>query len=108
MAEKKVIAFRCARTGMFFPADYQEGWGKKYGVGLGPVPVSEALTNNYAMRDKAGNACLAQPRSPVVCVEVSEAEYNERKAILHCDDNDYSKRWPVMLGRQAFHRKQAA
>jgi hypothetical protein len=43
------MPYRCARTGMYYPDDYVEQWGRKYGIGLGPKPVSEALVSSYHM-----------------------------------------------------------
>lgn len=41
------LYFRCSHSGLFFPADYLSQWGRKYGVGLGPQPVSECLNSRY-------------------------------------------------------------
>lgn len=39
--------FICGHSRLFFPPDYLKEWGKLYGIGLGPDPVSEALDSDY-------------------------------------------------------------
>jgi phytoene dehydrogenase-like protein len=45
MANKKFV--QCQTCGTVFPADYFEQWGRRYGHGLGRLPVCEALSSNY-------------------------------------------------------------
>lgn len=40
---EKIVLFQCEGTGLYFPGDYLEMWGRKYGLGLGPKPISECL-----------------------------------------------------------------
>lgn len=110
--EKKVTAFKCTRTGMLFPADYAEKWGREYGIGLGPVPVSEALTNLYDQRAVAREGYrntmmypVGVSRAPIVAVEVTESEYKEKLAILHRDDPSMATRAGIMRGRQIAHNR---
>lgn len=106
MADKKVFAFRCSRTGLYFPADYVEQWGKKYGDGLGPVPVSEALTNEYGQGipegSRQGEAMhpLAVCKAQVDLVQITEAEYEANKAILDKEDQSLTKRATLMREKQ--------
>lgn len=102
-------AFRCSRTGMFFPSDYVENWGKRYGIGLGPVPVSECLTNRYDL-PIAEAKDASQTMHPVgVCraqvdyVDISEDEYNSRRAVIADDDRDMYVRARIMRDRQFAH-----
>jgi len=44
---EKVILFRCAGSGLYFPGDYLELWGRKYGHGLGRHVVSECLETDW-------------------------------------------------------------
>ena len=44
---EKVQLFRCAGSGLFFPGDYLNEWGRKYGHGLGRTPVSECLETDW-------------------------------------------------------------
>lgn len=97
----KVKAFRCSRTGLFYPSDYVEQWGRKYGRGLGTVPVSEAVVNMYRRkpvygRDGLMSHPIANCRAQVDMVEIEEADYLANLAILHIDDPDYQKRGELM------------
>jgi len=92
----KVLAFRCNHSGLYFPADYVKGWGKGYGVGLGPDPVSEVLDSDYDTAPPAINDNTREIESimhPLVCtrmqvdlVEVNEAEYEDGRAVLASQD----------------------
>lgn len=42
-----VPAFRCGHSGLWYPGDYVKEWGRRYGIGLGPSPVSEVLDSVY-------------------------------------------------------------
>lgn len=97
-------AFRCSRTGLFFPGDYVEEWGRRYGIGLGPTPISEALVNDYHRKVCEDGE---EPMHPVgVChsqvdlVDVSEEEFNANRAILAIDDVKMNRRSEIMRGRQ--------
>jgi len=98
--------FRCARTGMLYPADYAEEWGKRYGIGLGSEPISEALTNRYDIpvaesRDpKTTMHPVGNCRSQVDFVDVSEEEWQEKQAVLAIDDERMHIRAGIMRGRQ--------
>lgn len=99
-------AFRCSRTGVLFPGDYVEEWGKRYGIGLGSVPVSEALTNRYDI-PVASSRDERQTMHPVgVCraqvdlVDVPEEEFTANAAVLAIEDISMERRAPIMRGRQ--------
>ena len=99
-------AFRCARTGVMYPADFVEEWGRKYGIGLGPEPVSEALTNQYHIDIASGNDTRKTMHPVGVCraqvdlVDVPEAEFEANKAILAIDDADMTQRGALMREKQ--------
>lgn len=101
-----VAAFRCSRTGLYYPSDYVEEWGRKYGHGLGPVPVSEALINNYDSPVCDGRSTdqtmhsLSTSKAQIDFVMVEEAEYKSKMAILAIDDDGMSKRAPLMRDKQ--------
>jgi len=40
---EEVMVYRCAGSGLYFPSNYVEMWGRKYGHGLGKAVVSECL-----------------------------------------------------------------
>jgi len=44
--EKRQL-FRCVGTGLYFPPNYIEEWGRLFGIGYGPKPVSECLETNW-------------------------------------------------------------
>lgn len=93
-------AFRCSRTGLLYPSDYVEEWGRKYGIGLGPVPISEALVNDYH-RDIAGDMHgLSVARAQIDMVEVTEEEFIQNQAILDIDDPKYKARSDIMRSKQ--------
>lgn len=97
-------AFRCSRTGMMFPADYVENWGSKYGIGLGPVPISEALVNDYHRGPVGGSDSGMHPlsvsRAQVDLVDVKEEEFIENEAILDIEDPSMRRRAPLMRAKQ--------
>lgn len=102
--------FRCSRTGMLFPSNYIEDWGRLYGIGLGPTPVSEALVNDYHRKPVTDGDPIMHPlsvcRAQVDFVEVSDDEYAANSAILAIDDPRMSTRTGAMFARQI--RKSAA
>lgn len=98
--------FRCARTGVMYPEDYVEEWGRKYGIGLGPTPISEALINQYHI-DVAESKNSRRSMHPVgVCraqldhVTVPQSEFDAHKAILAVDDPDMNTRGTLMREKQ--------
>lgn len=96
-------AFRCSRTGVMFPPDYIEEWGRKYGIGLGPEPVSEALVNDYyrdIVGEHDGMHGLSVCRAQVDLVEVTDAEFEAAKAILDIDDPKLKARATLMRNKQ--------
>lgn len=97
-------AFRCSRTGLMFPPDYVENWGSKYGIGLGPVPISEALVNDYHRapvgESDTGMHALSVSRAQVDLVDVTEEEFVENEAILDIDDTGLRRRAPLMRAKQ--------
>lgn len=99
-----MIVYRCSRTGLYFPGDYCENWGKKYGFGLGPEPVSEALVNDYHHKVDHTNQPPMHPvavcRAQVDCMDVSEEEYEAHKAILVADDPQMIQRAKIMQDKQ--------
>jgi len=105
-----MLAYRCSSTGLLFPSDYIEQWGRKYGIGQGPVPCSEAWESNYEMpvspapRDIQSASQLGHGirvcGAPVFPVEVSEAEFARDKAILHSEDPKGTRRWDIVRAIQ--------
>lgn len=106
----KIGCFRCSRTGLLFPSDYVENWGKKYGIGLGSVPVSEALVNLYDGQQPVGEGenkmfAVGVCRAPISYQEVEQSEYDDKKAVIAIDDISYALRAPIMRSRQISNKK---
>jgi|WetSurMetagenome_2_1015567.scaffolds.fasta_scaffold10728_5 hypothetical protein len=101
-----VKAFRCSRTGLYFPGDYVEEWGRKYGQNaIGSQPVSEALITDYSADPVAGPDGktmhpMVQCRAQVDYCEVEEETFMNNQAILHSDDQMYKKRAEIMRYKQ--------
>lgn len=101
-----MLVFRCSRTGLYYPSDYVENWGLKYGRGLGPTPVSEAVVNQYNRKISIGKYgkmvmhpigyCYAQ----VDAMEISEEEYAQHVPILVIDDPRYVDIGQIMRDKQ--------
>jgi len=103
-------AYQCSSTELYYPADYIEQWGRKYGVGLGPVPVSEAWESMYEMpvspaprdiqsADQIGHG-IRVCGAPVFPVEITEDQYAKGKAVLQEEDPNGRKRWAVVRAIQ--------
>lgn len=50
MQKDFIPAFRCTHSGLLLPGDYVKNWGRTYGIGMGPVPLSEVLDTDYDSR----------------------------------------------------------
>lgn len=117
MAKKEdlITAYRCSRTGLYFPGDYVENWGKKYGNGLGPVPVSEAVVNSYdrdvAEADGKQHEAmhpLEVCRAQVDMVRITQEEYDSNRAILDAEDRSMNKRAEMMRRKQTLKSPKMA
>lgn len=99
-----MLVFRCSRTGLYYPADYAELWGRKYGIGLGPEPVSEALVNLYDRKPSDRSAVLMHPlavcRAQMDCINVTEDEYLMHVPVLQIEDKRMALRAPLMRAKQ--------
>ena len=110
----KVWAYRCSRTGLYFPGDYAAEWGRKYGKGLGPNVVSEALVNLYGSDIPAAQRAEQTMHPVAVCcaqvdlVQIEETEYAANRAILQEEDLDMTQRMTVMRGRQLVNSDKLA
>jgi hypothetical protein len=103
---QQVKAFRCSHSGLYYPADYCKEWGRKYGVGLGSVPVSECLDTQYLFPAAKGqDGSMMHPvgvtRAQVDFCEVDEDIYNKNQATLHNDDLTYAKRAEIIKTKQS-------
>ena len=103
------MPFRCSRTGMCYPDDYVEQWGRKYGIGLGPTPVSEALVSEYngPIAQVSDQNMLMHPlatcKAQIDYIEKVSAEdiaAGKDKPILAVDDPLIMTRGPMMRAKQ--------
>lgn len=102
-----VQCFRCARTGLYYPLDYIERWGEKYGRGLGVNPVSEAFVNSYSQRISKSRIKVDKPMHPIeYCraqldyVEVADDEYARHQPIIIMDDPTMREIYDIMWDKQ--------
>lgn len=108
--------FRCSRTGVLFPPDYVENWGKKYGIGLGATPISEALINCYESgigsnpRDPLMSMFpVAVCRAQVDLVDLTDEQVKgETIAVIALDDPDMNERAELMRTRQRANSPEMA
>ena len=108
-------AYQCSSTGLYYPADYVEEWGRQYGIGLGPNPCSEAWESMYetpvAMptRDTRSLHDCGHPvrncMAPVFPVEVTAEEYQANKAICQHEDPRGIARWEIVRALQVKNKK---
>lgn len=110
LQKNHVSAFRCGHSGLLLPADYLRGWGRTYGIGLGPEPVSEVLDTDYdtdppEVTNKIKRIeqimhpvgpCFSQLDHVMVPAEVFAAQ----SAILHVDDPDMDRRVAIVRPKQ--------
>lgn len=105
-----VLAFQCGHSGLYFPGDYLKEWGRLYGIGLGPTPVSEVLDTDYhtappeitasirsldQIMHPVGN-CMAQVDA--MLVEANAFEYDA--ALLATDDPFMEERIRIVRPKQ--------
>lgn len=110
VGQNMVLAFQCGHSQLYFPGDYLKQWGRLYGIGLGPTPVSEVLDTDYytapptitneiksldQIMHPVGN-CFAQ----VDAMLVEESAYNAAQAILAIDDPYMDKRIAIIRPKQ--------
>lgn len=106
----KVLMFRCSGSGLFFPSDYLQEWGRKYGIGLGSSPVSECLeTDWYANVAIPKNLrTLEQIMYPVyqgnhqvdAFILSPEGAQQAAKAVLFSEDPFMDKRAKIIRDKQ--------
>jgi hypothetical protein len=100
--------FRCAHSGLLLPGDYLKSWGEKYGVGLGPHPVSEVLDTNYLLpldtrpdvKVENIHHGIQVSMAQVDLMLVHPSEVAGVTAILHHQDVNYTNRMKILLKKQ--------
>lgn len=105
-----VLAFQCGHSRLYLPDDYIKEWGRLYGIGLGPTPVSEVFDTDYdtppaelsegIKRVEQLMHPIGHCRVQVDAVLVPRAVYEAEKAILEYEDPDKEERAAVVWQRQ--------
>lgn len=103
-------AFRCAHSGLLLPGNFVKDWGREFGVGYGPSPVSEILDTDYSVPPPAITPDIRrieQIMHPVrVCgaqvdlVMVSPEEFEAKAAILDSRDPGMERRASIVRAKQ--------
>lgn len=110
VGRKMVLAFQCGHSGLYLPGDFVKNWGRGYGIGLGPHPVSEVLDTDYHTAPPAitpETESLDQIMHPVGTsfaqvdyMLVDEAVFNSEAAVLVRDDPHMRKRASIVRNKQ--------
>jgi len=105
-----VPAFVCSHSGLHLPGDYVKEWGRKYGIGLGPDPVSEVLDSDYQTAPPEITPSIKRieqimhPVGPsfaqVDRVMVHPSVFESSAAIMEQDDKDMEGRAVIMRANQ--------
>jgi hypothetical protein len=105
-----IVAFRCNHSSLYFPADYVREWGRSYGHGLGPDPVSEVLDSDYhtdppkVTEDTMDINSIMHPlvttRVQVDLMNVTQEEFDANQAIIAIDDPRMMKRAAICRAKQ--------
>lgn len=106
------LVFRCGHSGLYFRGDFLRGWGRDYGIGLGPDPVSEVLNSDYDIALPALTRDIrdinqimfpvASTRAQVdaLLVDVDAVTAAGEWAVLAKDDPDMYERAGIVRARQ--------
>lgn len=112
---KRIKAYRCSHSGLFYPSDYVKNWGRKYGIGQGDRPVSEVLNTEHLFAVCVPGESFGMPdyeramhpigvtHAQVDYVEVDPAEFDANLAILAKDDPTLAKRVAIIREKQLAH-----
>lgn len=104
------MVFVCGDSGLLYPSDYLRNWGKPYGIGLGPHPVSESLQSEYEVDPPmitSATKSLDQIMHPLrsscaqmdcLLVDVDNPQY--AFAVIAAMDPDYELRAPILRAKQ--------
>lgn len=105
-----VPAFVCNHSGLLLPGDYVKEWGRLYGIGYGPDPVSEVLDSDYDTDPPAITPAIRrieQIMHPVgVCFAqvdrtmVHPSVFMTSKAIMEHEDMEMEARASIVREKQ--------
>lgn len=105
-----VPAFVCNHSGLYLPGDYVKEWGRLYGIGLGPDPVSEVLDTDYHTEPPAITPSIRRieqimhPVGPCFAqvdrVMVHPSMFKTAPAIMDHEDLEMEKRAVIVRAKQ--------
>lgn len=105
-----VLGFRCNHSGLYFPADYVKNWGRGYGSGLGPSPVSETLDSDYETAPPALTGDirnieqimhpLVVTKAQIDLMDVDEQDFKNSQLVLAVNDPYLEKRARIIRPKQ--------
>lgn len=105
-----VPAFQCGHSGLYLPGDYLKNWGRLYGIGLGPNPVSEVLDTDYDIAppditpEIRRIEQIMHPVGPCMTqvdfLLVDPEEFKASRAVLAHEDEQMEERARIVRARQ--------
>lgn len=105
-----VVAFKCNHSGLYYKSDFVKQWGRIYGHGLGPDPVSEVLDSDYytdppkvtesTMDINSIMHPLNVTKVQVDLMTVPVDEFNANQAIVAMEDPRMFKRAAILRANQ--------
>lgn len=105
-----VPAFVCNHSGLLLPGDYVKGWGRDYGIGMGPDPSSEVHDTDYdtpppqITNEIRSILQIQHPSGPsfaqVDRVMVHPSQFKATAAIVVKDDRTVEKRASILRANQ--------
>lgn len=115
IGREMIMVFMCGESQLYYPADYIKNWGKLYGIGLGPHPVSESLQSEYDVSPPAITSetrDLTQIMHPLrmSCAQmdldlVDRNVYESNRAVLAIDDPIMRSRVPILYNKQINNKR---
>lgn len=101
--------FFCGHSRLFLPGDYLKEWGRLYGIGLGPDPVSEVLDTDYETAPPEITPRIRSIEQIMHPVRSSRAQVDFimvapgkaiEKAVLEIEDPYMDRRAPIVRAKQ--------
>jgi len=109
LGKNLIPVFRCGASGLYFPHDYVKEWGKLYGIGLGPHPVSETLQTEYEIAPTVTKQMrsVEEIMHPLLVCQaqvdwdlVDKKEADAKWAVKAEEDPYMAKRVPILRAKQ--------
>ncbi len=112
LGRNMVLAFICGHSGLYFPGNFLRDWGREFGIGLGPDPVSEVLNTDYhtplpsITRDTRSIEQIAygvestRAQVDALLVDIDQVNREQAWAVLATEDPYIEKRMAIIRPRQ--------